>query len=153
MMDMKDGGSDLNVFQSSQGAMTFYRPDLHSELKRLCLLQSSEFKAPKLLLGSEVVSVVSLHSQTARKNQNSYVQDIEKATVTLANGSSLSGDLIIGADGERVSTPGLCKPLSSTKANSATVNHKSSIQRSRYAASSTLPHFPRHRTDGNARHG
>ncbi|KAE9364665.1 FAD/NAD(P)-binding domain-containing protein [Stipitochalara longipes BDJ] len=69
---------------NSQGAKTFYRPDLHSELKRLCLLESSEYKSPKLILGSEVVSV-----------------DIDKGIVTLANGSLLSGDLLIGADGER----------------------------------------------------
>jgi hypothetical protein len=33
------------------------------------------------------------------------MQDIEKGTVNLANRSSLSGDLILGADGERVSAP------------------------------------------------
>ncbi|PMD52776.1 FAD/NAD(P)-binding domain-containing protein [Hyaloscypha bicolor E] len=64
--------------------MTFYRPDLHSELLRLCMLQSSEYKSPKLLLGSEVATV-----------------DINNATVVLTNGSSISGDLVIGADGER----------------------------------------------------
>jgi len=42
--------------------MTFYRPDLHSELKILCLLRG-KFKSPKLLLGTEVVSVVSLGFQ------------------------------------------------------------------------------------------
>ncbi|KAN0099749.1 FAD/NAD(P)-binding domain containing protein [Hyaloscypha variabilis] len=69
---------------NSQGAMTFYRPDLDDELKRLCLLKSSAHKSPRFLLGSEVASV-----------------DIERANVTLANGSSLSGDLLIGADSER----------------------------------------------------
>jgi salicylate hydroxylase len=87
--------------------MTFYRPDLHSELKRLCLLQSSEYQAPKLLLGSEVISVVGLGSRDARITDRLMytVQDIDNATVTLANGSSIPGDLIIGADGERVSMP------------------------------------------------
>lgn len=36
----------------------FYRPDLHDELKRICLLQSKEWKTPILRLGSEVVSIV-----------------------------------------------------------------------------------------------
>lgn len=104
------GKPDLNfpthsdILQDFKGAMTFYRPDLHSELKRLCLLQSSEYKLPKLLLGSEVISVVSLPFFSFRRHCLT-IQDINKATVTLANGSSLSGDLIMGADGERVGTP------------------------------------------------
>ncbi|KAE9365533.1 FAD/NAD(P)-binding domain-containing protein [Stipitochalara longipes BDJ] len=63
---------------------SLYRADLHDELKRLALLQSGEWKTPTLTLGVEVVSV-----------------DIHNATVHLKDGSSLSADVIIGADGER----------------------------------------------------
>ena len=66
---------------------TFFRPDLHDELKRLALFPPVGYKAPTILLGAKVVDV-----------------DIDTGTVKLANGSTLSGDIIIGADGERVST-------------------------------------------------
>jgi hypothetical protein len=100
--------------------MTFYRPDLHSELKRLCFLQTSEFKTPKLLLGSEVVSAVSVQRfYMEGKITEVNLQDIDTATVTLANGSTLSGDLLIGADGERVSSsfPSIANLPLKTKTN------------------------------------
>ena len=65
---------------------TFLRPDLHDELKRLALFPPDGHRAPKIILDARVVSV-----------------DIVAGTVTLANGSTLAGDVIIGADGERVS--------------------------------------------------
>ncbi|KAN0089605.1 FAD/NAD(P)-binding domain containing protein [Hyaloscypha variabilis] len=63
---------------------SLYRADLHDELKRLALLQSGDWKTPTLTLGIEVVSV-----------------DIHNATVHLKDGTSLSADVLIGADGER----------------------------------------------------
>lgn len=64
---------------------TFLRPDLHDELKRLASLPPNGLRAPKIILNIKVVCV-----------------DIVAGTVTLANGTSLAGDFIIGADGERV---------------------------------------------------
>ena len=64
---------------------TFFRPDLHDELKRLALFPPDAYQAPKILLGAKVIAV-----------------DIDVGVVTLANGLTLAGDVIIGADGERV---------------------------------------------------
>jgi hypothetical protein len=64
---------------------SFLRPDLHDELKRLALFPPDGHRAPKIILDAKVVSV-----------------DIVAGTVTLANGLMLAGDIIIGADGERV---------------------------------------------------
>lgn len=61
---------------------TFYRPDIHTELKRLAMNNPSG--TPATLLLGEVVSV-----------------DIELGIVYLADGSFHSANLIIGADGER----------------------------------------------------
>jgi hypothetical protein len=47
---------------SKEYTRTFYRPDLHNELKRLALSPPPGYPVPKLLLGSEVVAVVSLSS-------------------------------------------------------------------------------------------
>jgi salicylate hydroxylase len=79
--------SKLITLQSKRPGQTktFYRPDLHNELKRLALQRSEGHKTPTVLVGSRVVAV-----------------DIENAAVTLADGTVLTGDLIIGADGERV---------------------------------------------------
>lgn len=78
-----------------------------------------------------------------------YVQDINKATVTLADGTSLSGDLLIGADGERVSTP-FPSQTCTEKLIIKPVDHKSSLQRPNHVTPSTISHFPRHRTNGNS---
>jgi hypothetical protein len=43
---------------------SYYRPDLHDELKRIALLQSQDWKTPSLRLGSEVESVVRATSYT-----------------------------------------------------------------------------------------
>ncbi|OBT77935.1 hypothetical protein VF21_04357 [Pseudogymnoascus sp. 05NY08] len=65
------------------GAKSYYRPDLHNELKRIALLGQG-CKAVKLVLDAKVVSV-----------------DIENASATLADGRVFNGDVLIGADGER----------------------------------------------------
>jgi len=81
---------------------SLYRADLHDELKRLALLQSGDWKTPTLTLGIEVVSVVrSAPPPYKRRFSNTY-QDIHNATVHLKDGTSLSADVLIGADGERV---------------------------------------------------
>ncbi|TVY43212.1 Aurachin C monooxygenase/isomerase [Lachnellula subtilissima] len=74
------------VFGKNQNVRTstFYRPDLHNELKRIALLQSNGFKCPTICLGSRVATV-----------------NIETATVYLEDGTRLKADLLIGADGER----------------------------------------------------
>ncbi|KAG4427866.1 hypothetical protein IFR05_016654 [Cadophora sp. M221] len=69
-----------NMFGSQ--TRTFYRPDLHTELKRLAMNQPGG--TPATLLLGEVIRV-----------------DIEVGTVYLADGTSHSANLIIGADGER----------------------------------------------------
>ncbi|PVH83034.1 FAD/NAD(P)-binding domain-containing protein [Cadophora sp. DSE1049] len=71
----------INDVEGSQ-TRTFYRPDIHTELKRLAINNPGGASAT-LLLG-QVVLV-----------------DIELGIVYLADGSSHSGNLIIGADGER----------------------------------------------------
>ncbi|CZR56403.1 uncharacterized protein PAC_06291 [Phialocephala subalpina] len=63
---------------------TFYRPDLHNELKRLALYPGPGKKVPKLMLGRKVISVC-----------------IDTASAILENSEIIAGDLIIGADGER----------------------------------------------------
>jgi hypothetical protein len=145
-----NGSSNIIGLQNSQGATTFYRPDLHDELKRLCLLKSSAHKSPRLLLGSEVVSVVSapLHangfcfsdlSRTSKEQPSpSLTALLSPATCSLeqtANGSAASF---------------LPSPSSSLEADHEPVNHKSSLQRSRQIASSTIPHLPRHCANRNA---
>ncbi|KFY75896.1 hypothetical protein V499_04205 [Pseudogymnoascus sp. VKM F-103] len=64
-------------------AKSYYRPDLHNELKRVALLGLG-CKAAKLVLDAKVVSV-----------------DINNASATLADGRVFKGDVLIGADGER----------------------------------------------------
>ena len=80
----------------------FYRPDLHGEIKRICLIQSKEWKTPVLRLGSEVVSIVYALPIYYDTTTNDH-KDIHHAVVQLKDGSLIKGDLIIGADGERVS--------------------------------------------------
>ncbi|KAK2871696.1 hypothetical protein FQN49_002927 [Arthroderma sp. PD_2] len=60
------------------------RPDIHNELKRLALMDDGATPTPELILGIKVAAV-----------------DIERGTVTLEDGTVHTGDLIIGADGER----------------------------------------------------
>ncbi|KAK2786809.1 hypothetical protein FQN53_006106 [Emmonsiellopsis sp. PD_33] len=60
------------------------RPDLHNEIKRVALDKESDGPVPELILGARVVDV-----------------DIKLGTVILEDGTTHSGDLIIGADGER----------------------------------------------------
>ncbi|KAL2062874.1 hypothetical protein VTL71DRAFT_5946 [Oculimacula yallundae] len=69
-----------NILRSQ--TRTFYRPDLHTELKRLAM--NNPGGTPATLLLGEVTRV-----------------DIEDGTVYLADGTSHSANLIIGADGER----------------------------------------------------
>ncbi|OBT64856.1 hypothetical protein VE03_06449 [Pseudogymnoascus sp. 23342-1-I1] len=64
-------------------ATSYYRPDLHNELKRVALLGLGG-KAVKLVVDAKVVSV-----------------DIENASATLADGRVFKSDVLIGADGER----------------------------------------------------
>lgn len=76
---------DIHIQVPGYPSKSFLRPDLHDELKRLALFPPDGHKAPKIMLDAKVVSV-----------------DIVAGTVTLANGSTFAGDIIIGADGERV---------------------------------------------------
>ncbi|KFZ08897.1 hypothetical protein V502_09068 [Pseudogymnoascus sp. VKM F-4520 (FW-2644)] len=76
--------SSLDVGRDPKApAKSYYRPDLHNELKRVALLGLGG-KAVKLVLEAKVVSV-----------------DIENASATLADGRVFKGDVLIGADGER----------------------------------------------------
>ncbi|KFX88456.1 hypothetical protein V490_07626 [Pseudogymnoascus sp. VKM F-3557] len=76
--------SSLDVAKDPKApAKSYYRPDLHNELKRVALLGLGG-KSVKLVLGAKVVSV-----------------DIENASATLADGRVFKGDVLIGADGER----------------------------------------------------
>jgi salicylate hydroxylase len=83
--DMGKGSDNIHIQVPGNPSKTFLRPDLHDELKRLALFPPDGHRAPKIILDAKVVSV-----------------DIVTGTVTLANGSTLAGDIIIGADGERV---------------------------------------------------
>ncbi|KAK2813654.1 hypothetical protein FQN50_000052 [Emmonsiellopsis sp. PD_5] len=60
------------------------RPDLHNEIRRVALDKESDGPIPELILGAKVVDA-----------------DIKSGTVMLEDGTTHSGDLIIGADGER----------------------------------------------------
>ncbi|KAK0122850.1 hypothetical protein ONS96_009878 [Cadophora gregata f. sp. sojae] len=80
---MKQKDLLLKTFQvEGSQTRTFYRPDIHTELKHLAL--NNPGGAPATLLLGEVVSV-----------------DVELGVVYLADGSSHSCNLIVGADGER----------------------------------------------------
>jgi hypothetical protein len=81
---------------------SLYRADLHDELKRLALLQSGDWKTPTLTLGVEVVSVVRSTPPPYKQRFSNTYQDIHNAKVHLKDGTSLSADVLIGADGERV---------------------------------------------------
>lgn len=85
------------------GAKTWilYRPDLHSELRRLAMDPNSPFPVPELVLGSKVVAVVSPPSYHIKTNPK-YIQSPESGTVSLEDGTTHLCDLIIGADGQRV---------------------------------------------------
>ncbi|KFY17010.1 hypothetical protein V492_00954 [Pseudogymnoascus sp. VKM F-4246] len=74
--------SRLDVTEDTP-AKSYYRPDLHNELRRVALLGLGG-KAVKLVLDAKVVSV-----------------DINNASATLADGRVFKGDVLIGADGER----------------------------------------------------
>jgi 2-polyprenyl-6-methoxyphenol hydroxylase-like FAD-dependent oxidoreductase len=83
--DIGKWSHDIHIQVPGSPSKTFLRPDLHDELKRLALFPLDGHRAPKIILDAKVVSV-----------------DIVTGTVTLVNGSTLAGDIIIGADGEHV---------------------------------------------------
>lgn len=117
--------SFLTVSQAQKNApKTFYRPDLHNELKRIALLKSDKFKTPTMRLGAKVARVVG-QTKIATTRLLTILKDIKLGLVTLEDGEQLAADLIIGADGERVSPCYILKPLEST--NSFTVASQRTI--------------------------
>lgn len=83
-----------------------HRVDMHSELKRLAFQTAGEGIPATLRTGSKVVSVVSrafCYFEVQDTIIDVLSQDCDKPSLTLADGTVVEPDLIIGADGVHVS--------------------------------------------------
>ena len=77
-----------------------HRVDLHSSLKELALRASGIGSPSKLYLRSKIVAIVSKWLTLSQKPGLRYdAQDHSTATITLADGTTRSADLVIAADG------------------------------------------------------
>lgn len=77
-----------------------HRVDFHEELKRLATSETGEGVPAKIILGNAVKSYVRMHKSFHHTcSQSDISQDPEGGSILLSSGETVTGDLIIAADG------------------------------------------------------